>query len=246
MKFKLLIEYNGTNYSGWQKQKNARSIQGTLIRVIEDIFKRTKAKSRLIDLQGAGRTDSGVHAYGQVAHLEADTMLAPEILMMKINDELPSDINILDVTKVKDTFHARHSAKSRQYIYRISRRRTAFQKRYVWWIKDRLDVNKMRISASLFKGMHDFSSFSEKDNKESPKVLVEDIEITENDYIIEIRIKASHFLWKMVRRIVGTLAEVGRGNLDEKHIKNFLTSYSEVPAKYTAPPSGLFLDKIFY
>lgn len=246
MKFKLLIEYNGANYSGWQKQKNAKSVQGTLIKVIEDIFRKTKGEGEFIDLQGAGRTDSGVHAYGQVAHLEAKTMLAPEILMMKINDELPSDINILDVTKVNDKFHARHSAKSRQYIYRISKRRTAFEKRFVWWIKDKLNVSRMRSVLPLFIGMHDFSSFAEKDNKESPKVLVEDLEITENGHIVEIRIKASHFLWKMVRRVVGTLAETGRGKLNEDDIKAFLKSYSEEPAKYTAPPSGLFLDKIFY
>jgi len=246
-KFKIYLEYNGTNYAGWQKQKNARTIQGTLIDTIRKIFKNSKGESTLIDLQGSGRTDKGVHAYMQVAHLECKTMLAPEILKLKMNDELPSDINILEIEKADDRFHARHSAKSREYIYRISKRRTAFEKKYVWWIKDRLDVQKMKSAAMLFKGMHDFRSFSDKTDEDiSTKVLVEEIEIRDEKDFIIIRLKASHFLWKMVRRIVGTLAETGRGNLNNENILEFLKNYSDVPAKFTAPPSGLFLSKIEY
>ena len=265
MKFKILLEYNGTRYSGWQKQLNqpdTKTIQGTLIKVVKKILNGTKGSSRFIDLQGSGRTDAGVHALEQAAHLECETMLAPEILKLKINDELPSDINILEIEKAPEKFHARHDAKSRQYLYVISKRRTAFEKRYVWWIKDRLDVTKMKEAAVLFKGMHDFKSFSDKSGEDkSTKCLIESLEITDDEKKIYLRIKASHFLWKMVRRIVGTLVEVGRGNLTKENVIQLLPATGsgspspdrrraggEVfnPAEYTAPPSGLFLEKIFY
>jgi tRNA pseudouridine38-40 synthase len=246
-KFKIYLEYNGTNYAGWQKQKNAKTVQGVLIDTIRNIFHNSKSENKFIELQGSGRTDKGVHAYMQVAHLECETMLAPEILKLKMNDELPSDINILEIEKANKNFHARHSANAREYIYRISKRRTAFEKKFVWWIKDRLDVNKMKTIADILKGMHDFQSFSEKTDEDiSTKVVVEEIEITENENLIFIRIKASHFLWKMVRRIVGVLVEVGRNNLTEKDIRRFLGTKSDEPAKFTAPPSGLFLSKVSY
>ena len=263
MKFKIYLEYDGTRYSGWQKQPNqadTKTIQGTLFKVINKIFAETKGKAKFIDLQGSGRTDAGVHALEQVAHLECETMIAPEILKLKINDELPSDINILEIEKAPNNFHARHSAKSRQYLYVISKRRTAFEKKYVWWIKDKLDVKKMKEGSELFTGMHDFVLFSDKDSKDkSTKCLIESFEITDDKDKIYIRIKASHFLWKMVRRIVGVLAEVGRGKMTKDDILELLDKRmnssppmrgveDEVldPAKYTAPPSGLFLEKVEY
>lgn len=253
MKFKIFLEYSGANYSGWQKQPNekaVKTVQGTLIMAIETVFRKAKGVNRLTDLQGSGRTDAGVHAIEQVASIEAETMLAPEILKMKINDELPSDINILEIEKADKNFHARHDAKSRQYLYVISKRRTAFEKRYVWWIKDRLDVKKMKNASKLFEGMHDFKAFSEKSPEDkSTKCLVESVEVTEDENKIYIRIRASHFLWKMVRRIVGTLAEIGRGNITSNDIVALLSSRPHGkfnPAEYTAPPSGLFLEKIYY
>ncbi len=257
MKYKIFLEYDGTRYSGWQKQPNqadTKTVQGTLIKVLKKIFAETKGNAKFIDLQGSGRTDAGVHALEQVAHLECETMIAPEILKLKINDELPSDINILEIEKAPNNFHARHSAKSRQYLYVISKRRTAFEKRFVWWIKDKLDVKKMKEAAVLFAGMHDFKSFSDKNIEDkSTKCLVEMLEITEEMVRLRsprgkiyIRIKASHFLWKMVRRIVGVLAEAGRGKMTKDDIQRFLNYYSEEPSKFTAPPSGLFLEKIYY
>jgi tRNA pseudouridine38-40 synthase len=253
MKFKIYLEYSGANYSGWQKQPNekaVKTVQGTLIKAIETVFRKAKGVNRLADLQGSGRTDAGVHAIEQVASIETETMLAPEILKMKINDELPSDINILEIEKADKNFHARHDAKSREYLYVISKRRTAFEKRYVWWIKDRLDVKKMKDASKLFIGMHDFKAFSEKSPEDkSTKCLVESVEVTEDENKIYIRIRASHFLWKMVRRIVGTLAEIGRGNITNNDIVDLLSSrpLSKFnPAEYTAPPSGLFLEKIYY
>lgn len=250
MKYKIYLEYSGTNYSGWQKQPNeskVKTVQGTMLKAVQTVFSKSKSKNKIIDLQGSGRTDAGVHAIEQVAHLEAETMLAPEILKMKINDELPSDINILEIEKAPKDFHARHSAKSRQYLYVISKRRTALEKRYVWWIKDKLDVKKMKDVSKLFVGMHDFKSFSDKSPEDkSTKCLVESLDITEDINKIYIRIKASHFLWKMVRRIVGTLAEAGRGNLTSDDIEQFLKVKSTEPAQFTAPPSGLFLEKVYY
>jgi len=241
-RFKLKIEYEGTRYSGWQRQENAKTIQGVLLKACEKIFKDSK-----IDIQGSGRTDSGVHAICQVAHLELKTMLAPGIIKLKLNDELPHDINILEVEKAHPKFHARHDAVSRSYIYQISRRRTAFGKNYVWWIKDKLDFQKMNSVSKHFLGMHDFRSFADKENSEkTTKVLINNIQMKEEDSLILIRITGSHFLWKMVRRMVGVLVEVGRGKLTEAELKIFLITKSDVPAKYTAPPSGLFLERVLY
>ena len=247
MKFIIYLEYNGTNYAGWQQQKNAKTVQGTLIDAVRTIFSKSKGESRFIDLQGSGRTDRGVHAREQVAHLECETMLGPEIIKMKLNDILPSDINILEIEKTHNRFHARHSAESRQYVYVISKRRTAFEKRYVWWVKDKLNVKKMSEAGKLFIGMHDFRSFCEKsDDDKSTKVRVDSLEITEDADKIYIRIKSSHFLWKMVRRLVGVLVEVGRGNMNDDDIKRYLQKYTDELAKFTAPPSGLFFEKVYY
>jgi tRNA pseudouridine38-40 synthase len=246
-KLKIYLEYNGANYSGWQKQNNAKSIQDTIIKAIHMAFEKTKGENKFIDFQASGRTDAGVHAIEQVAHFTCETMLAPEILKMKINDELPSDINILEIEKADNKFHARHSAKSRQYLYVISKRRTAFEKRFVWWVKDKLNVKNMKDAAKLFEGMHDFKSFSEDDKEEkSTKCNVEKIEVEETFEKIFIRINASHFIWKMVRRIVGVLVEVGRSKMTKDDVKIFLEKKSNEPAKYTAPPSGLFLEKLEY
>jgi len=241
-RFKLVIEYEGTRYSGWQKQENAKTVQGSIIRAAIDVF-----ENGFIDLQGSGRTDSGVHALKQVAHLDAKTMLAPEIIRIKLNDLLPYDINILDVEKASKDFHARHDAKSRSYIYQISRRRTAFGKNSVWWIKDKLDFKKMESAAKFFTGMNNFASFSDDDpNDKSTKVLIDEVQIKEENNLILIRITGSHFIWKMVRRIVGVLVEVGRGNKSEKDILFYLNNKSNEPAKFTAPPSGLFLENVVY
>ncbi|MCE1166178.1 MAG: tRNA pseudouridine(38-40) synthase TruA [Bacteroidetes bacterium] len=247
MRFKIILEYKGTAYAGWQQQKDSKTVQGTLIRCVNEILKSTKGSGKFVELQGSGRTDRGVHALEQVAHLECVTMLAPEILKLKLNDILPSDINILEIEKAKNNFHARHSAAARQYLYVISKRRTAFDKNYVWWVKDKLNTEQMKKAASLMKGMHDFVSFTEKNSGEkSTLVDVHKIEITETPDRIYFRIKASHFLWKMVRRITGVLVETGRGKLTVDDVKGFLSSYSDEPAFFTAPPSGLFLEKVYY
>lgn len=248
-RFKLYIEYEGTRYSGWQMQKNAKSVQGKLYDAAEKIFfgNRRRREDDRLEIYGSGRTDAGVHALCQVAHLEAKTMLAPEIIRMKFNDELPADINITEVEKTPQKFHARHDTISRSYLYQLSRRRTAFGKPFVWWIKDQLDFNKMEKASKHFIGMHDFVSFADKDDLDkSTKVLIKDVQMKEEGELILIRIVGSHFLWKQVRRMVGVLAEIGRGKLAEKDLINFLEHESTAPAKFTAPPSGLFLERIYY
>lgn len=241
-RFKLLLEYEGTRYSGWQVQKNSKTIQGVLLKLAEEIFHGEK-----VEIQGSGRTDSGVHALCQVAHLDVKTVLAPEIIKMKFNDKLPYDINIIEIQKTHSKFHARHDAVCRSYIYQISRRRTAFGKPYVWWIKDKLNFEKMNSASRLFLGLKNFSSFTDDvEYDKSTKVLIESIQLVERNNIILIRIKGSHFLWKMVRRIVGVLVEVGRGNLTESELSHYLQNSTNEPSKFTAPPSGLFLEQVIY
>jgi len=241
-KFKLTIEYDGTRFSGWQKQRESKTVQGTLQRIAEDIF-----DSKNVDIQGAGRTDSGVHALAQVAHLEARTMLAPEIIRLKFNDLLPYDITILEVEKAHPQFHARKDVIQRSYLYQISKRRTAFGKQFVWWIKDKIDLKKMQSALQFFIGMHDFISFTDKNMEEkSTKVLINNIQVKEEGDLILIRVIGSHFLWKQVRRMIGVAAAVGRNHLSESDVIHFLTSQSNEPAKFTAPPSGLFLEQVIY
>jgi tRNA pseudouridine38-40 synthase len=235
--FKLTIEYEGTRYSGWQVQKNSRTVQGEIIGACKKIFKTDN-----FEFQGSSRTDAGVHALYQVAHLDVETMLASEIIRMKLNDGLPADINIIEVEKASKDFHARYDAAARSYVYKISRRRTAFGKRYVWWIKDKLNFAQMEKASKLFLGMKNLQSFTEDDTEEkSTKVMIENIEMKEEGDLILIRIVGSHFIWKLVRRVVGVLVEVGRGKLTFSEVEKFIHTKSNEPAKYTAPPSGLFL-----
>ncbi|MCF8305499.1 MAG: tRNA pseudouridine(38-40) synthase TruA [Ignavibacteriales bacterium] len=242
MRFRMTIEYDGTRYSGWQVQKQAKTVQGKLLESAEAVF----PKSR-IDLQGAGRTDAGVHALAQSAHLDVETNLSSEMIRMRINDNLPPDINILELSKAPHKFHARHSAVSRSYIYVISGRRTAFGKSYVWWIKDRLDIQRMRNASKSFIGMHNYNSFSDPDpQKESTKVNITSVELREKDDFLKIHIEGSHFLWKQVRRMVGTLVEIGRGNFKPGIIGELLNGGGMNINEFTAPPSGLFLEKVEY
>ncbi len=241
-RFRLTLEYEGTRYRGWQVQKNARSVQGELQRAIAEV-----CATATYEFHGAGRTDAGVHALGQAAHLEVATVLAPEILRQKLNDALPADINILDLRKAVPSFHARHHAVSRSYLYQICRRRTALGKRFVWWVKDTLDAGRMQAAARVFSGMQDFRSFAEEDpERPSTKVLLEEVILQEHGDLILIRVRGSHFIWKMVRRMVGVLVEVGRGTLGKDDITRFLTEPSDAPARFTAPPSGLFLERVYY
>ncbi len=248
-RFKLTIEYAGTRYSGWQIQKNARTVQGEIARAVREATGRAD-----FELYGSGRTDSGVHASGQVAHLDVASPPPPETLRRRVNDALPADINILATDPVPHRFHARHDAVARRYLYQIARRRTAFAKPFVWWVKEPLEVDRMRAAAQAFVGMQDFRAFAAADDDReddqaparSTVVLLERIDIAPDGDLVLVGIEGSHFLWKMVRRIVGVLAAIGRGDLASAEAKRLLAGSTDVPARLTAPASGLFLERVFY
>ncbi len=242
-RFRLLIEYNGTRYSGWQVQRNARTVQGALLQAVQEV---TGRRNRL-ELYGAGRTDAGVHALGQVAHLDVATTLPPRTLTMRLNDALPSDINIIDIRTVGHRFHARHDAVARRYLYQVSRRRTAFAKPFVWWVRDAIDVGAMRRGAAAFVGRLDFEAFSDDDaDQKSTLVDVEAVDIVEDGALVLVRITGSHFLWRMVRRMVGVLVRVGTGDLTADDVPRLLRSTGEDVARLTAPAAGLFLEQVIY
>ena len=241
-RFKVFIEYAGTKYSGWQIQKNARTVQGELTRVITDV-----TGQKQFELYGSGRTDAGVHALEQVAHLDIITSIPAETLRRRVNDGLPNDIHLLKVELAQRKFHARHDAVSRSYLYQISTRRTAFAKNFVWWVRDDLDLAKMRATADVFSGMKDFRSFTDDSAEDkSTVVAIEQIEVAEDGNLVLVRVAGSHFLWKMVRRMVGVMVDVGIGGTTVAQAGSFLREESGIPAKLTAPASGLFLERVYY
>jgi tRNA pseudouridine38-40 synthase len=236
-KWKLIIEYEGTRYRGWQEQANARTVQGELRKAAESFFEKP------VEIIGSGRTDAGVHALYQAAHLSSSRQIPAGLIKQQMNDRLPSDICIREVAEAPARFHARHHAEERFYLYQISTRRTAFGKHFVWWIKDRMNVKLMSEAAKTFVGRHDFAVYRDKREEPSSTIVeVTQCELRSEGDLILFRIGASHFLWKMVRRIVGVLVETGRGNL-AKDLANL--SPADI-ARWTAPPSGLFLEYVRY
>ncbi|HTS01631.1 MAG TPA: tRNA pseudouridine(38-40) synthase TruA [Thermoanaerobaculia bacterium] len=241
------LEYDGGRYRGWQAQVNARTVQGELVAACRGVL------GEDVRVNGAGRTDAGVHAFAQVASLHG-AFDAPAAGLGKIrqalNDRLPPDIHVLGLARAARSFHARHDAGERVYRYRISRRRTAFGKRYVWWVKDRLDAAAMQAGADLLVGRHDFAGFCENaEGHDSTLVEVGFARVEappEAPDLLLFRIGASHFLWKMVRRLAGTLVEVGTGRLAPAALKEMLSSRGRSSAAFTAPPSGLFLESVTY
>jgi tRNA pseudouridine38-40 synthase len=246
--FKLFLEYDGSRYSGWQEQKNARTVMGELRKAAAAVFQGD------VEMQGAGRTDAGVHALEQVVHIRSAHQVrqAPAELLRKLNDLLPADIVVLKVEPAPRNFHARRDAVSRSYIYQISTRKQAFTKKTVWWVKEPLDVEAMRRAASLLVGRHDFICFRAADPArpdESTIVVVESATIEAEDDIIQFRIEASHFLWRMVRRIVGCLVRIGAGQLSENNFRRLIEGHPNSAldiAAWTAPASGLFLEAVRY
>ncbi|PYV42749.1 MAG: tRNA pseudouridine(38-40) synthase TruA [Acidobacteria bacterium] len=239
--WRLTIEYKGTRYQGWQEQASGRTIQGELKKAAKDYF------GEEIDLGGSGRTDAGVHALAQVAHLRATKKRPPEQIQLALNDRLPMDIHISKVEPSSEKFHARLSALSRYYLYQISTRRTALAKNYVWWVKEPLHLELMAACSRLFEGRHDFRSFTERPREQgSTLVVIEEIRLLQVEDLILIRLGASHFLWKMVRRLVGVLAQVGAEKIKMDRVEDFLKSHSTEVGQWTAPASGLFLERVVY
>ena len=241
-RFKLTLEYAGTRYSGWQIQQNARTVQGELHRALREALKAGDASS-----YGAGRTDAGVHALGQVAHVDLSANLPPATLVARLNEALPHDINVLTAERVAPRFHARHSAVARSYLYQISRRRTAFAKPFVWWVREDLQIDRMQRAAAELTGFADYRAFTDDDPEEkSTRVLLEEMTIAEHGALVLVRVVGSHFLWKMVRRLVGVLVEAGKGGIEPANVARLLVGTSDLPARLTAPASGLFLERVFY
>jgi tRNA pseudouridine38-40 synthase len=246
--FKLLMEYDGSRYSGWQEQINARTVQGELKQAAQEILRTD------FEIQGAGRTDAGVHAVGQVAHIKLrhPSRIPAAALLRELNDKLPASIAILELTEAPPKFHARHDALSRAYFYQISTRKTALSKRYVWWVKEALDVERMQHAAATIPGRHDFTAFRAADPSkphESAVVEVLSAEVGRDEHLIVFRIEASHFLWKMVRRLAGTLVKVGKGEVTVEEFATLLKGRKNPKldvAAWTAPASGLFLEGVRY
>jgi tRNA pseudouridine38-40 synthase len=241
-RYKLTLEYDGSNFSGWQKQADARSVQGDLLKAAARVFGEIA-----IDIQGCGRTDAGVHALEYVAHLEVASDISPSEVTRKFNETLPKDIGVRSTELVDMRFHARHTCIARSYVYQLRSRKSAFGKRYDWWVHEDLDLPAMRQAGLLMSGMHDYASFAEKKElKKSTKVLVHKIEIFTEKEVIRIRVVGSHFLWHMVRRMVGILVEVGCHRLTEEDVRDLFQGPSEIPFNHTAPAAGLFFEKAFY
>jgi len=244
--YRLDVEYDGTRYHGWQEQRNARAVAGELRRTIAG------AGGALVELGGSGRTDAGVHALAQTAHVRLRQPIDPEPFRRALNEALPPDIHVLSLRPAHDTFHARHDAVGRVYLYQIARRRAALAKRHVWWVKRPLDPRAMAAAARRFEGRHDFAWYCERpQDQPSTLVVVEQAEVAEAGALILVRLSASHFVWKMVRRIVGVLVRVGAGEMTADEAARWIDLRGERPAgegaaTWTAPPSGLFLERVIY
>jgi tRNA pseudouridine38-40 synthase len=252
--YRLTLEYEGTRYHGWQEQQNARSVAGELRRAVQEAL---GEGNPIKELGGSGRTDAGVHALAQTAHLRLARPVEPDGLRREVNERLPADIHVLELAPAAANFHARHSAVARSYLYQISRRRTALAKRYVWWVKRPLDVERIRAAAALLVGRHDFRLFCERPAEQpSTVVVMERAEVATAGALILCRLVASHFLWKMVRRVTGALVRVGVGELDLETCAALIDADAPrlarvpggapQPAEWTAPPSGLFLERVLY
>jgi tRNA pseudouridine38-40 synthase len=241
-RFRLLIEYEGSRYHGWQTNTGVKTIQGEMLSACRQLFNTKK-----IEIYGAGRTDAGVHALGQVAHLDVPTQMHPETIRERLNAVLPYDIHLLEAASCDPRFHARHSAIARSYVYVISRRRSAFGKRYVWWVKEDLSVAVMQEAAAVLRGFHDFTSFGAKSgDDESTLAEIIHLNIIESGNMIHLHVIGSHFLWMMVRRMTGVLVHCGKGKLTSQDIKGFLDTPSDRPSQLAAPPSGLYLERVYY
>lgn len=241
-KYKLLIEYQGTRFKGWQMQKDLRTVQGSLHDAATKTFETDK-----LEVYGAGRTDGGVHALGQVAHLDVRIPMPADMLLRRLNHHLPHDVNVISAEQVHDKFHARHDAIARSYIYLVSRRRNAFAKEFVWWVKEDLNMKKMLQAGAILQGFHNFVSFSQDPKAEKDtRVELQRVAVVEQGSLVIIHFVGSHFLWKMVRRMVGVMMAAAQGEIEPAIIQAWLKQHSPEPGKLTVPSSGLFLERVYY
>lgn len=242
--YKITVQYDGTRYKGWQVQKATdATIQGKLQNVL------LKLAGHPVEVIGSGRTDAGVHAAGQVANFHIDAHFTMEEIWDNLNEFLPEDIAVTEITEVDERFHSRYNAVSKTYSYRIRTSPVAdvFERRFVYHYGKPLDAGRMRAAAAKLTGTHDFASFcGNKRMKKSTVRTIMDIKILEKDDEIEISYTGDGFLQNMIRILTGTLIEVGRGEREPESMKEILAAKNRESAGYTAPPQGLRLENVLY
>lgn len=239
---KLTIQYDGTKYCGWQKQPNSSGIQGTIEYAIYEI---TKEKVNII---GSGRTDAGVHALGQVANFKTNSNIPAARIPDALNAKLPKDISIIDCQEVSDDFHSRYSATGKIYRYLIYNKpyRSPLYKDISYHVRYDLDIEKMRVEAQSLLGTHEFKGFMSSGSSVKDTVrTIHNISIEESGDLIVLEMEGNGFLYNMVRIIVGTLVDIGRGRID-KPLEEIIASQDRGEAGHTAPAHGLFLKKVHY
>lgn len=250
--YRLLLEYDGGRYQGWQRQGDRQSAQG--VRTIAGTLERVlhQAGFQVQTLVGSGRTDAGVHALGQVAHLHLGGPEAPRphVLQQHLNEGLPSDIAVRSLTTCSASFHARHDALERSYLYQISLRRSAFAKPFLWWIKGRVQTEALEEAWRHFQGVHDMTAFADLEPGEDPRCQVKACEMVLEGSLILLRVTARHFLRRQVRRMVGAAVQCGLGREKPDTIARNLVSPSPDAtlhwAEQAAPAAGLFLERVSY
>ena len=243
MNIKLTIEYDGTNYHGWQFQARGETIQSVLERAVSTFL------GKPTRITGSGRTDAGVHALGQVVNFFSDKEFDPHRIQRALNALTPGDITIKEVEIAPDTFDARREARGRVYEYRILNRSTPspFHLNRAWRVHDQLDVQAMRAAIRCLEGEHDFSSFRAAGcDAAHPVRKVYNVSLEQRGELLVFTIKATAFLRHMVRNIVGTLVEVGRGQRTPESFAELLKAHDRTKAGATAPPCGLFLVEVKY
>ena len=239
--YRLTIEYDGTKFAGWQVQERGRTVQGVLLETLRGLVGEPG-----LDLQGAGRTDAGVHALGQVASLRCHRRIDCRRVLADLERRLPADLAVLALVEAPHGFHARHDAEARAYRYQVATRRSAFGKRTTWWVGDALDLAAMASGADAFVGRHDFRALAKRGGeKTSTVVVVEQCLVAKAGGVLLIRLVASHFLWQQVRRMVGALVAIGRGEAAADDARRWLAGELAHPT-LTAPPAGLFLEGVRY
>ncbi|MBS5926708.1 MAG: tRNA pseudouridine(38-40) synthase TruA [Clostridium sp.] len=240
---KLTIEYDGTSYGGWQKQKNNRTIQ----QCIEEAIKLLTGEE--VELIGSSRTDAGVHAKGMVANFITNSQIPADKFREAINTKLPDDIGIIKSEEVDKNFHSRYDSKGKTYCYTLVNRyeKVCIGRNYVYQVREELNYDLMKEAAKYFLGKHDFKAF--KTNGSSVKTSVRTIsglELELKDDVIKIFVSADGFLYNMVRIIVGTLIEVGKGKIKPEDIESIIRNGDRSKAGPCVPPNGLVLEKVFY
>ncbi len=240
---KLTIEYDGTEFHGWQKQPLQRTIQEEIEKAISKITKEN------INIIGAGRTDRGVHAKGQTANFYTFAKIPASKFKLAINSVLPREITVSESEEVDEGFHSRYSATGKEYSYLIynNRVRTSLLRNYSYHIPYEIDINKMKNASNDFIGTYDFRSFMSTGSGVKDTVRrIDSLTIKKENNIVKISVKGNGFLYNMVRIIVGTLVDIGRGKLEEDKICYIIQSKNREHAGHTAPPQGLYLEKVFF